>query len=66
MMMVGVRLGSSEVWVAEGALEVVVFDFVEAIHIELPHKTVHLVVSEVTRQHQLLEFINVPDHELLT
>ena len=49
MIIVGVRLGSSEVWVAEGALEVVMFDFVEAIHIQLPHKTIHLVVSEVSR-----------------
>ena len=49
MMMVGVRLGSSEVWVAESALEMVVLDLVEAIHIQLPDKTIHLVVSEVSR-----------------
>jgi hypothetical protein len=37
---------------------------VEAVHIELPNEAVHLVVSEVTREYDLLEFIDVPYDEL--
>ena len=41
---------------AEGGLEAVVFDFVEAVHVELPHEAVELVVAEVFGKHDLLEF----------
>ena len=50
----------------EGAFEVIMFHFVEAIHVELPHKAVHFFVSEVSRQHYFLEFDYILDHELLT
>jgi hypothetical protein len=50
--------------VAKGAFEAVMFDLVEAIHVELPYKTVHFVVSEETWQNDLLEFDHVLNHEL--
>ncbi len=50
--------------VAECGLEVVVFDFVEAIHVELSHERVDFVVPEVFGKHDLLEFDHVFDHEL--
>ena len=33
----------------EGALEVVMFHLMKAIHVELPHKAVDLLVPEVAR-----------------
>ena len=45
--MIEVRLVLLEGGVAEGALEVVMFDFVKAIHIELSHEAVDFVVAEV-------------------
>lgn len=48
----------------ERAFEVVVFDFVEAIHVELPHKAINFVVPEVFRQYDFLEFDYILDHEL--
>lgn len=49
---------------AEGALEGVVFDLVEAVHVELSDKAVHLIVSEVMRQHDLLKLHHVFYDEL--
>lgn len=40
----------------EGALERGMFDFVEAIHVELSDEAVDLVVAEVFRQDKLLQF----------
>jgi hypothetical protein len=54
------------VFVAEGALEGVVFDLVEAVHVELPDKAVHFVVAEVVRQDDLLEFQHILYDELQT
>ncbi len=48
----------------EGAFEVVMFDLVEAIHVELPHETVNFVVAEVVWQHYLLELGNILYNEL--
>lgn len=50
----------------EGTLEVVMFDLVETVHVELPHKTVDFVMSEVSWQHNFFEFDYVFDHELKT
>ena len=36
----------------------------EAVHVELPDEAVDLVVSEVSRKHDLLEFVDVFDDEL--
>jgi len=33
---------------SKGAFEVVMFDFVEAIHVELSNETVHFVMPEVS------------------
>lgn len=49
---------------SEGAFEGVVFDFMEAVHVELPDEAVHLVVSEVVREHDLFEFYDIPYDEL--
>jgi len=38
----------------ESAFEVVVFDFVEAIHVELPDKAVNFIVPEVFGQNNFL------------
>lgn len=38
----------------EGAFEVVMFDFMEAIHVELPYEAVHFIVPEVPGQHDFL------------
>ena len=40
----------------ECAFEVVVFHFVEAIHVELSDEAVHFFMSEVAREDDLLEF----------
>jgi hypothetical protein len=55
-----------EVLVPEGALEGVVFDFVEAVHVELPDEAVHFVVPEVVRQHDFFKFYDVLNDELET
>jgi hypothetical protein len=44
---------------SEGAFEVVVFDLMETIHVELPDEAVHFVVSEVAREDDFLEFFDV-------
>ena len=49
--------------VAEGAFEVVVFDLVEAVHVELPDEAVHFVVAEVAGQYDFLELLDVLDDE---
>ena len=43
----------------EGGLKVVMFGFVEAIHVKLSDKTVHLIVPKIFRQHDLFEFCYV-------
>jgi hypothetical protein len=48
---------------AEGALEGVVFDLMEAVHVELSNEAVHLVVAEVVRQDDFFEFHDVFDDE---
>lgn len=48
----------------EGAFEVVMLHFVEAVHVELPHETVHLLVPEVSWKHDLFELHDVLNHEL--
>lgn len=48
----------------ESALEVVVFHFVEAIHVELADEAVHFFVSEVARKYDLFEFNDVFDDKL--
>jgi hypothetical protein len=50
--------------VAEDALCEFVSGFVEAIHVELAYEAVHLVVAEVTWQHNLLELASVFNHKL--
>lgn len=49
---------------AESALEGVVFDLVEAVHVKLPDKTVHFVVPEVVGENNLFEFHHVFYNEL--
>ncbi len=36
----------------------------KAIHIELPNKTINLIMPEVSRQNNLLELINIFDDKL--
>ena len=48
----------------EGAFEVVMLDLVEAVHVELPHEAVHLVVPKVPGQHYLFKFRDVLYDEL--
>jgi len=49
---------------AEGAFEVVVFDFVEAVHVELADEAVHFVVPEVFGQDEFFHPGWVFDDEL--
>jgi len=49
---------------SESAFEIVVFHFVEAIHVELSHKAVYFFVSEVPGQDDLFELHNILDDEL--
>lgn len=48
----------------ECAFEVVVFDFMKAIHVELSHKAINFVVPEVFWQYDFLEFDYILDNEL--
>lgn len=48
---------------AEGAFEVIVFDFVEAVHVELPDEAVHFVVAEVPGQYDFLQLLDILDDE---
>lgn len=48
----------------ECAFEVVMFHFVEAIHVELPDETVHLFMPEVSGEDDLLKLHDVLDDEL--
>ncbi len=47
----------------KSGLEVVMFGFMEAIHIQLADKTVHLVVPEIFRKHYLFKFSDVLNRE---
>lgn len=51
-------------FVAEGAFEVVMFDLVEAVHVELPDEAVHFVVAEVPGQYDFLQLLDILDDEL--
>ncbi len=50
----------------ESAFKAIVFDLMEAIHVELPHKAIHFIVTEVTRKNNLFEFNNVLNDKLET
>lgn len=50
--------------VPESTLEVIVFHFVEAIHVELPYETIHLFMTKVTRKHYLFELHDISDYKL--
>ena len=52
--------------VLEGGLEVVMLHLVEAIHVELPHKTIHLLMPEIARQDNFLKLHDVFNHKLLS
>lgn len=49
---------------SKGAFEVVVFDFVKAVHVELSHKTVDFVMSEVSWQDDFFKFDDIFDYKL--
>jgi len=48
----------------ESASEIIMLDFVEAIHVELSHKTVHLFMSKVSRKDNLLKPNHIFDYKL--
>ena len=48
----------------ESAFEVVVFHFVEAIHVELSDKAIDFLMPEVSGQDYLLKFDDILDNEL--
>ena len=50
--------------VLESAFEVVMFHFMEAIHIELPYKTIHFFVSEISGEDKLLKLNDIFDDKL--
>lgn len=50
----------------ESAFKAIMFDLMEAIHVELPNKAVHFIVTEVTRKNNLFEFNNVFNDKLET
>jgi DNA-binding MltR family transcriptional regulator len=53
-----------EVGVLEGAFEVIMLGFVKTIHVQLPDKAIHFVMTEIFRQDDLFEFDYVLDCEL--
>lgn len=56
-------LGELRVW--ENGLWGVLAGFVEAVHVQLPDKAIHLVMSEVFRQHTALQSLNTSYLELI-
>ena len=48
----------------ESTLEVVVFHFVETVHVELSNKAIDFLMSEVSGKDYLLELDNIFDNEL--
>ena len=63
-MLEGVRSIFLEVFVFKGAFEVVMFHFVEAVHVELSDETVDFFVSKVAREDNFFEFDDILDDEL--
>jgi hypothetical protein len=43
----------------ECAFEVVMFSFMESVHVELSYKTVHFVMPEVFGEHYFLKFDDI-------
>lgn len=50
----------------ENALGVIFSRLMEAIHIKLSNKTIHLSVPKVTREHYVLEFVDILYYELFS
>ena len=50
----------------EGGFIVVMFNLMEAIHVELPHKAVNFLVPEVPGQNGFLKLEGIFDDEFLT
>jgi hypothetical protein len=42
--------------VPEGALEAIMFDFMKAVHVELPDEAVDFVVAEIVGKNDLFKF----------
>lgn len=40
------------------------FDFVEAVHVELPDKTINFIMSKVTREDNFFKFDNIFNNKL--
>lgn len=51
---------------AENAFRVVLPRLVKAIHVELSDKAVHLPVSEVMRQNNILKFVHILNDEVFS
>lgn len=61
-----VRTVAVEEGVTEDTLSKLIARLVEAIHIELSDEAIHLTVTEVPRQHHLLELTHILYDELTT
>jgi hypothetical protein len=48
----------------EGASETIMLDFVEAVHVQLPHKTVDFFMPKVSRQYDLFKPNHIFDYKL--
>lgn len=55
---------SLEELMPECTFEIIMFDLMKAIHVELSYKTIHLIMSEVFGENKLLEFGDVLYDEL--
>jgi hypothetical protein len=51
---------------SKGAFEVIVFHFMEAVHVELSYEAVHFFMAEVAGKHDFFEFNHIFDDEFET
>lgn len=49
---------------AEDTLGILLAGLVKAIHVELTDEAIHFIVSEISRQDNLLELVDILNHEL--
>lgn len=63
-MLVGLLSLSLEVLMFESAFEVIVFDFMEAIHVKLSDEAVDFIMAKEAREDKFFKFIDISNDEL--
>lgn len=49
---------------SEGTFEIVMFDLMKAIHVQLTDKTIHFIMTKVSGKYYLFEFGDIFDDKL--